>query len=200
MNSNITKETVRTLIDQKGEARGIAFQTDEKFILFKDGVEKLGEIESQIGLLIDEDFKYDKIDTSGFYPVGLRAVSILVIVESLGLNDSGIKDMGFLAPKTSMAIRLFTRYFLSIEKVFEKVAMIWSRHYTLGTLEPLEINHSENYLKLKLKDFNVHPVFCTYLSGYFKKIGEMATKDKVTIKEIECCFKEGKDHIFEIRW
>ena len=62
------KETVRTLIDQKGEARGIAFQTDEKFILFKDGVEKLGEIESQIGLLIDEDFKYDKIDTSGFYP------------------------------------------------------------------------------------------------------------------------------------
>ncbi|MGB3988498.1 MAG: hypothetical protein WBK67_02270 [Minisyncoccales bacterium] len=200
MNLNITKETVKTLIDQKGEARGIAFQTDEKFILFKKGAEKLGEIESQIGLLIDEDFKYDKIDASGFYPVGLRAVSILVIAESLDLDDSGIKDMGFLAPKTSMAIRLFTRYFLSIEKVFEKVAMIWSRHYTSGTLEPLEINHSENYLKLKLKDFNVHPVFCTYLSGYFKKIGEMATKDKVTIEEIECFFKEGKDHIFEIRW
>ncbi len=198
----ITPEEIRSLLKIPGKVRGQVFSTDLEYLRKKkgkEGVELLKKKMKELGNPID----YERIKIFEWYPVGLRAVSLLVIKELFQLGDKEISEMGNLAPKFSFIIKLIMKHFLSIERVFQESPSYWEKHYTVGKLEPVELNEKEKYLKVHLKDFKVHPILCTYLfeDGYFLRIAQYVLKSPTILsKETKCVFKGDPYHECLISW
>ncbi len=200
MTFELTKDIAEKIMAEKGEVRGTVFITDKKFIVMKGGDESLKEVEMEIQEVTGKEFRYSDIEPANFYPTGLRIISLLATAKILKMNDDDVREMGSSAPKVSMTVRLFARYFLSLDKTFEQVATIWLRHYTRGELEPFDMDKKERFFILKLNNFRGHPIFCTYLSGYFSRIAEMVIKENIKIEETECALKNNKSHSFKVTW
>jgi hypothetical protein len=203
-NELFSKETIKKLMTIKGEVRGVVFRTDKEYILKEKGKQGLEQVEAELERA-GAPFKYEAVQTMDFYPVGLRIVSLLAIKKVFNMSDKEVESMGIFATKVSFIIKLFIRYFLSLKRVFFKEApKIWKKHWTFGELIPKELNETKKYGVIVVKDFHLHPVFCTYLRGYFCGIMKMVVKsDKITCEEKKCGFTEsGKDksHEFLLKW
>jgi len=198
----ITKEEIKKLMEIEGQARGVVLKTDAEYVLVKRGEEGLKKIEKELGKL-GHPLNYRKIKSMEFYPVGLRALSLLVIKKALNFDDEKIEDMGLVATKKSLIIKLFVRYFLSMKRVFfEEAPRIWRKHWTKGTLVPVELNEEKKYGLLRLKDFDLHPLYCSvYLCGYFSGILQMLVKTpEITCQETKCSFKGDEYHEYLLKW
>lgn len=197
----INKEIVDRLIKIKGSVRGVVFKTDKEYILKEKGQEGIKIMEKELkrlGIPLD----YKEIKTLDFYPVGLRAISLLTMKKSFNFDDKEIEKVGLFATKVSFIIRLFIRYFLSLKRVFLKESpKIWEKHWSVGKIIPVELNEKEKYGIVKLSGFNLDPIFCRYLRGYFCGIVKMLVKeDKVICKENKCAFLGDDSHEFVLKW
>lgn len=197
--AELAKEIVQNLMEMAGEARGAVFKTDQDFILKKGGEEGLRKVEEELRKL-GHPIKYKEIENSAFYPVGLRVLSLLVISKVFNLSEREIKEMGKIASQVSLIIKLFMQYFLSLRKTFEQVSKIWRKHYTIGDLVPVELNEEKKFVILRLNNFNLHPLLCQYLSGYFLKVAEMIVKSPVQCQETKCFFRGDNYHQFLVKW
>ncbi len=201
MNNTINKETVNDLMKIKGEVRGVVLKTDEEYILKEKGKEGLEKVEQKLKEL-GHPIKYEEIRTMDFYPVGLRVLSLLAVREVFNFSDEEIRKIGTFATKMSLIIRLFTKYFLSVRRVVMKESpRIWSKHWTVGKLVPVELNEKQKYAVIRVEGFDLHPIYCIYLEGYFAGILQMLVKSpKVDTKETKCAFKGEPYHEFLIKW
>jgi hypothetical protein len=201
MNQELTKETVKELMEIKGEVKGVTLKTDADHVLKEKGEEGLKRLEIELESLGCQ-IKYREIKTMAFYPVGLRAISLLAIKKVFNYDDKKIEEMGFLATKRSLIVKLFVKYFLNLQRVFSKEApRLWKKHYTIGELIPVELNEEKNYAILRLKEFNIHPILCLYLGGYFCGITQMIVKaQQINFKETKCTFRGDDYHEFLITW
>ncbi len=195
----INKKIADELMLHKGEFRGVALKTDEKFILNRGGEEAIKEIESEITKL-GYSLDYSNINSMAFYPIGLRMISLLVIINKFKMEKEDIIEMGSFAPKVSVVIKFFLQYFISPQKTFNQVSEIWKKHYTIGEVVPIKISDKDKEASIKLQDFKIHPAFCIYLLGYLSKIVEIVIKGQAQGKEQECPFKDGKDHVYSFKW
>ncbi|PIP23374.1 MAG: hypothetical protein COX90_03550 [Candidatus Nealsonbacteria bacterium CG_4_10_14_0_2_um_filter_38_17] len=194
----LTKELAKELMEIKGEARGVVFKTDADSILKQKGREGLRRVEKRLKE-VDYPIEYGKIKEMDFYPIGLRAVSLLAIKEVFNFSKEDIKKIGTEAPKISFIIKLFTQYFFSLNQLAQKAADIWQRHYTIGQLSA-KVNEKEGYAILEVHDLVIHPVFCSYLEGYFLTILRMLVKKTVISEESKCTFKGDEYHEFLLKW
>lgn len=201
MNEIINKETIDQLMKIKGEVRGVVLKTDEGYILNEKGREGIIQLEKKLEEL-GHPIKYDQIKTMGLYPVGLRVLSLLVIKELFNFGDEDIRKMGTFATKKSLIIRLFLKYFLSMKRVvMEESPKMWRKHWTVGKLVPSELNEKQKYAVIRVEGFDLHPVYCIYLEGYFAGIVHMLVKSpNVDSKETKCAFKGDSYHEFTIKW
>ncbi len=201
MNNTISRETIDNLMKIKGEVRGVVLKTDEEYILKEKGKAGLEKVEQRLKEL-GHPIKYKEIRTMDFYPVGLRVLSLLTIREVFNFSDEEIKKMGTFATKMSLIIKLFTKYFLSVRRVVMKESpRIWSKHWTVGKLVPIKLDEEQKYAVLKVEGFDLHPIYCIYLEGYFAGILQMLVKSpKVNTKETKCAFKGESYHEFLIKW
>ncbi len=179
----------------------MVLKTDAQFVLKEKGKEGLKKVEKKLeewGLPLH----YEKIKTMDFYPVGMRILSLLGIKEVFNFDQRKIWEMGNFAPRVSFLIKLFIQYFVSVERTFFKECpKIWRKHWSIGELQPIELNLKQKYLVVRIKDFNIHPLYCIYLSGYFSKFTQMLIKTKkVECQEEECFFRQGKHHQFRVKW
>jgi len=198
----ITKEEISKLMEVKSQARGVVFKTDTEYILAEKGEEGLKKLEEELEKL-GHPIKYKEIKSMEFYPAGLRALSLLVIKKTFGFDDKKIENMGLVATKKSIIVKLFIRFFLSLDRVFFKEApRIWQKHWTAGELVPVELNEEKKYAILRLKNFNLHPLYCSvYLQGYFAGILQMLIKSpEMSCQETKCSFKGGEYHEYLIKW
>jgi hypothetical protein len=196
----ITKEEIKKIMEIKGKVRGVVFQTDAEYVREKigeKGLEKLEIKTKELGHPID----YDKIKAMDWYPLGLRVLSLLAIKEAFNWGDKEIKDMGNSAPKYSFIVRMLMKYFLSAKRSFKESPKYWVKHYTVGKLEAYKFNEKEKYLVLRLNDFKIHPLLCTYYLGYFLRIAQYVIQsEEISIEETQCMFKDHPYHEFLIRW
>ncbi len=201
MEQKLTKEQAQKLMNIKGEVRGVTFKTDIEYILREKGERGLKEVEQALEKL-GVNLKYKDINTMDFYPVGLRVLSLLVIKDVFNFSNDKIKEMGLFATKVSLIIKLFTRYFLSLQRVFFKEApRIWKKHWTVGTLLPVELNEKEQYAIIRLKNFNLHSIYCHYLGGYFCGVLQLIIKStQITSEETKCSFLGDEYHEYLIKW
>ena len=199
MNQELTKETAEKLMEIKGEARGTSFRIDREFILRKKGEEGLKKIEAEMERL-GCPIKYEEIKTSGFYPIGWRVLSLLVIKNIFDFDEEKIEEMGKFAPKVDFIIKFFLKHFLSIQKTIKQVSKMWRKHYTIGELIPLEVDEKKKRIVIIIKNCNLHPIFCRYLIGYFTAISEMVVRQSVNVRETKCFFRGDKYHEYLITW
>lgn len=196
----ITKEKVKKLMEIKGEARGVHFKNDADFVLKEKGKEGLKKLEKELKRL-GCPIEYKKINQFNFYPIGLRAISLLAIKQTFDWPDEKIKELGSFAMKFSWVIKLLVGYFSSLEKTLREASNFWLKYFTVGQLEVEEKKIEEGYVILKIKNFNLDPIYCRCLEGVFAEIAKMTTKAKeVVCQEIECPFEKGKEHRFLIKW
>ena len=178
----------------------MVFKTDHRFIMDSAGEEGVKKVEEELERM-NCSFNYDEeADNMSFYPVGMRVLSIIATGRALGLDREGVRKMGENAPKFSLMIKFFMRYFLSGEKIFEKAGEMWDKHYSVGKLEPVEHNQEEEYMTARLYDIDLHPIFCDYLSGYFGSILKMGVGKDVSVEEKTCIHQGGEYHEFIFRW
>jgi len=200
MNEIINKEITQGLMEIKGEARGTHFKNDADFVIKEKGKEGLEKVEKELERL-GYPIEYEKINQFAFYPAGLRAISLLAIKKVFDWPDEKIKELGAYAMKVSWIIRIFMKYFFSTEKVFKEAQKTWSQYFTFGELIVEESDLKKKYTILKVKNFNLHPIYCRCLEGVFLELGKLILKPhKISCEEIECSFKEGKRHRFLIKW
>lgn len=201
MSEMLNKEIIDKLMEIKGEARGVVLKTDEEYILKEKGKKGLEELEKRLEEL-GHPIKYDQIKTMDFYPVGLRILSLLAIKEVFNFSDEEIRKMGTFATKMSLIIRLFTKYFLSIRRVVMKESpKMWSKHWTIGKLVPVKLDEKQKYAVIRVEEFDLHPLYCIYLEGYFAGIVQMLAKaSKIDSRETKCSFKGDPYHEFTVKW
>jgi hypothetical protein len=194
----LTKNLAEKLMNIQGEARGITFKTDANFVLAEYGRTALDKVEALLAK-VGQSFKYGRIQSMAFYPIGLRILSLLAIKEALNLPQSKIQEMGARAPKESLLIKLFMKFFLSLQSTKKQVPLMWQKHYTKGELTA-EPHEKERYIVVRLKGLTLHPLFCVYLKGYLGTIAHMVVKQPVRSQETECPFQGGQCHRFLMKW
>lgn len=193
------KEIINKIMSTKGEVRGVAFQTDARFIQEHEGESGLNAVEEEarkMGYPID----YDKVKAMTWYPIGLRVISLLAAMKALDWGTSQITDMGRSAPKYSLITKLILKYFVSTKKIVEKIPAYWHKHHSIGSLDPEEFREDEKYLVIRLRDFKVHPIMCSYLTGYYLGVGEMTGVKNLTGEEVKCMHRGDEYHEFIVRW
>jgi len=201
MNQELTKEIAKKLMEIKGEARGVVFKTDIEYILGEKGEEGIKKLEDELEKL-GYPVKFKEIKTMEFYPVGLRAISLLAIKKVFNFDDEKIKEMGFYGTKISLIIKFFIKYVFSFQRVFFKESpKIWREHWTIGEMAPVELNEEKKYAILRLKDFNLHPIYCRFLEGYISGLIQLMVKSpKIICEETKCTFRGDEYHEYLIKW
>ena len=191
------------LMEIEGEARGINFKNDRDFVLRKKGRKGLAKLEAELKRL-GCPIKYDQIDTYKFYPVGLRAISLLAIKKVFNMKDKDIGDVCGFATYVSMMVKIYMKFFSSPEALVEKAPLIWREHFSIGEFSIDDQSVEKKYGVVRIKNFKVHPIFCRCLEGYFRSMAAtiIQTKDPktTTCKEVKCEFKGDDFHEFLVKW
>jgi hypothetical protein len=204
MEEIISKEELEKIKEIKGEVKGAVLKSDVSFILEragKDGIKKIERKTEELGFL----FKYNKIESLKFYPIGLRVVSLLVIKNIFGFSDEEIKNMGRQVPKDSFVLRLSTillGFSKEPKKLYANAPMVWRRFVTVGEFTVPEFSEGDGGRVIdRIEHFDIHPILCVYLSGILEHFHEIARKAKeATVREIKCSFKGDEFHDFLIEW
>jgi len=201
MNQELTKEIAQKLLEIKGEIRGVDLKTDAEFVIKEKGKEGLKKVEEELKEL-GYPIEYGKIETMNFYPGGLKALSLLAIKKTLNFSDEKIMEMGVIAPKISIIIKLFIKHFFPIRKFFfQESPKIWKEHWTTGEFIPVELDEEKKFAVARVKDFNLHPVYCTYLRGYFSTFTQITVGGREIIcQETKCPFRGDEYHEYLIKW
>jgi hypothetical protein len=196
----LTPKEIKKIMEKPGQVRGAVFNTDAKYILEKKGEEGLKKVEEKTrewGQPID----YKKTKNMGWYPVGLRAVSLLAAEEVFNWRDEEIEDMGYSAPTHSFIVKLLMKYLLTLEQTYKKSPSYWAEHYDIGELRVPEYNEKGKYLVLQIFNFELHPILCSYYVGYFRKIAELGSRQEITdIEKTKCSFRGDSCHEYVIKW
>jgi predicted hydrocarbon binding protein len=200
MEYEATQEEIKRLLEMKGDARGIVFKTDYLFVLDKFGEEGVEKVEQEIEKM-GYSFSYkNNINSMDFYPIGLRAVSLLAISKVFNFGKKEIEEMGKTAPKSSIMVKFFMRYFLSVENIFDKAGEMWDKHYTVGAVESFDINIEKKYVVLRIYDINLHHIVCDYLQGYFSSIAKMGIGEDIITEGTKCIHRGDDYHEIVLRW
>ncbi len=200
MTYQLTEEEINKILNTEGEVRGVVFKTDRRFIIDTSGEEGMKKVEEELQKM-KCPFNYEEeADNMSFYPIGMRALSVVAVARALNLSTEEVVRMGANAPKFSLMIKLFMRYFLSPETIMEKAGEMWEKHYTVGKLEPVEMNKEEKMLRARLHDINLHPALCDYLRGYFSSVIEMGVGGEVNCEEVKCIHRGDEYHEFVVKW
>jgi predicted hydrocarbon binding protein len=197
----LKREELDQLMQIKGEVRGVVFHTDAAYVLEKEGEEGVKKLESRVKEL-SYPINYRNPQITGWYPVGLRMISLLLVKDAFGWSNEKIKTMGNTAPKFSFIIKILTKFFISIRKIVEKSPQTWNKHYrNIGKLEGVKVDERGKEAILRLSEFKVHPLFCLYLEGFFARVASLGlTSRKVECKETKCVFRGAPYNEFKITW
>lgn len=194
----ISKAEVDKLMEIRGQVRGAVFETDAAFIRNRFGEEGLNKVKAALQEL-GHSVPYENLNAMEWLPLGLRALSLLVIKDVFDWDDDHVKEMGDAAPKYSFIVKLLMKFFVSPRMAFSHAPEYWVKHYDIGRLEPVHLDEATGNAVIRLYDFNVHPLYCKYLEGYFQRLFKfMYPNSHIEIKETKCMCNHSTHHEFRV--
>lgn len=194
----INKKDAEKLMNIAGKVRGAVFETDAEFIKNRFGEEGLERVKNALREL-GHPIIYENINSMEWLPLSLRALSLLVIKDVFNWSDDEIKDMGDAAPKYSFIVKLLMKFFVSPRVAFSHAPEYWVKHYDIGKLVPVELEETTGNAVIHLHDFNVHPLYCKYLEGYFQRLFKfMYPNSHIEIRETACMCDHSPHHEFVV--
>lgn len=199
---NNFKETVERLKNLKGNVKGDCTEAIVKYLKEIKKESYLPEIQKKMMTEYGFNEDLEKIKPLNWYPIAFEVALIFSIKEVLDLKDDEIKDLGRNLPKIAFIVRVLMKYFLTLKRGYEEAPNFWKKHYDFGIMENVEFNQEERFLILRIKDFNLHPLYCTFLEGYLETIVKYSViSEKVWVEEVKCSFRqEASFHEFKIKW
>ena len=199
MISQETRELIEELKKVEGECRGVSLQSPLEYVKLNYGEEIVNDVErelSEVGLPTRKDIKVLKM-----YPVGYMTIVHLIIKDVLSCDYSEIRKMGYSLPQLSFIVRTLSTYFISPERTFKETPNYWKKHFTVGSLVPVEIDIEKKYLILRIEGYKTHPIDCVLFEGYFSRMIGYTLKAKNISGEEKKCIHNGEEcHEFLIKW
>jgi len=200
MEEIFSKEIADKFMSFKGEVRGVSLKNYADFIIKKDGEEGLKKAEKALAE-VGYPIKYRELITMNFYPLGYQALSIAAMRKILNYDDETFYELGCLQPKISLMIKIFLKYFFSIDMLAKKVPDMWKKSYTVGELKVIELDKEKRHMILRLENFSCHPIQCHQtLRGYFPAVLKMVLKAEPTCQETKCTFRGDNYHEYLLKW
>ncbi|MDA3803074.1 MAG: hypothetical protein PF488_04275 [Patescibacteria group bacterium] len=129
----IEKKELKKLLKIKGVVRGSVLKTDLQYVLDKKGEEGIKKIKREIKKIVP-DFDYNEVKNTDWYPIGWRALSLLIIIETFNWDEEEVFRMGQAAPKNSFIAKTILRFFVSLKKTVEEIPKYWRKHYSVGKM------------------------------------------------------------------
>lgn len=195
----LSQERIDRLMALPGKVRGSGFQEVISSIRKREGeggVKRLEKATNDLGI----ELHFNDIQPMEFYPLGKGAVVYALIKEMFDYKEKDFQEMGRFESRVSFIIKLFLKYFFSMERVVEEAPKMWKKYYTVGSLEVEEYDEKEKYAKLVLRDFNYVPVVCKVFEGYFSSIIKMITGKEAICRETKCSYEGDEYHEFLVEW
>jgi len=200
MEKLLTKKLVKELRALPGEARGMNLKNDADFILGKKGEQGLRQMEAEMKK-VDYPLDYSQIKAYEFYPIGMRAASLLAARQVFDWNNEDIKEMCGFATYITLIGRIGLKFFHSIDDIALHASQLWKEYFSQGELSIPDYDLEKKYAVIRVKGFDGHPIFCPCMAGYFEKLGKITTKTKkVKVKETKCQYKGDDCDEFLIKW
>lgn len=199
MDNLVSREEVKNLMECEGEVRGVSIKDTANFVLKEEGKEGLRKLEKAMEDL-GHPLNYEDIRKMDFYPLGLWGLYMLAMKRIFDYDDDKIRELGADNAKSSLIVRLFMKYFFSIEKIVKEAPKIWNKYNTAGNLKVAEYSEEENYVILRIEDYHFHPIHCRNLEGYLPAIVQMVVKDQTTCRETKCIYQGDEYHEFLVEW
>jgi len=181
----------------EGECSASTFTPNIEYIRKKRGI---GGVEAVLKVLNDYGYDYttDRFRGLTKVPVDLRRDMLFAARDALGWDDEQIKDMGYNAPKVSFVLKFFIGMFGNVKRIFEHAPEMWRKHYTVGRLR--KVHFEQGRIVIAVEDFDLDPLVCKYLEGYFRGVSELAPVGKVGVAETKCTFRGDERHEYELTW
>ena len=194
------EETVAKLKKIKGKVRGSCSESMVNYLRAIGKEKYFPKIQEKLREYGSEE-RMEQIDSLKWYPIAFEVVLIFSIKEVLNWEEKEIKELGKNVPKMSMVVKLLMKYFLSAKRSYRETPTYWKKHFNFGEILTPEFNEKEKYFILRIKDFNLHPLYCKFLEGYFETMATFVIRAKnFESKEIRCSFKGHPYHEFKISW
>jgi len=195
----ISQEELQKLMGVDRKVRGMGIKAHADFVLEREGEEALAKLEKAI-TEAGYPVKYAELDNMVFYPQGLEVATLIAIQRLFNYDEEKFEEMGKFGVKISLLVKLFMKYFISLEKLAQQASPMWKKGGDLGDLKIGHYSKEEKYIILRIENFNSHPLYCPVFRGYFSKAIEMITGKEATCQETKCGFKGGEFHEFRIEW
>lgn len=195
----ITKEKAKELMGIKASSIGVAIKSDFEYILKKEGEYGLRKMEKEMERLGCE-IKYKEIKELNFYPIGFQAIALLVIKKIFDYSDEEFVKIGRFSFKLPTVIRIFMKYFGSLDLLAKQAPKMWNRYYTMGDLKIKEFDAMEGKIAIQVKNFSLTRLHCLTFEGYLSEIVKTVVKKQVKAKETKCVFRGDNYHEFLVEW
>lgn len=195
----ISKNELEELMSLKGEVKGTGIKTHGDFILKEEGRRGLKRLEDALAGA-GYPIKFKDVKSTIFYPFGVEAIVLLAIKRLFNYDDKKFNEMGRFHAKSSLLIRLFMKYFVSMERIAKQGPNLWRKYFSVGDLEIIEIDKKKKCVILRVKNFKFHPLHCQVLTGSIPIIIQMIVGQKVEGKETKCIYRGDEYHEFLLQW
>lgn len=194
-------ETIESIKQINGSVKAVALQTDKIYIEIQEVENGVSLVEEEMGKM-GFPFCYNTLKSpTDLVPLTVRIASLLAIKKVFHLEDAQIREMGRLATKSSFFTKLTLRYLVSLKKMAKEIPRHWERHYTIGSMDPGELYEDERFFIVRLRDFTIPTIFCTYLSGYIIGIVELIGNfTNLAVLETKCQHRGDEYHEFRVTW
>lgn len=195
----IPLEELKQLQKIKGEIRGVIIKGDGDFVLKEKGREGLRLLEEKMAFY-GYPIQYDKIKIMAFYPLVIDAVNLVLIKRLFKFDEKKMNELGRFLSRSSLVLRIFMKYFVSLDMVAKKAPLIWRKNYSVGELEVAGLNKEKRELIVRIKNFSPHHYYCLVVPGYLSSVVEMIVRKKVRCKERKCIFRGDPYNEFLLCW
>lgn len=199
MEEIISKEEFNELMNLEGKVKGTGIKTHGEFILKEEGEEGLKKLENTM-VRLGYPIKFKEIRATTLYPFGAEAVILVAIKRLFNYDNKKFQEMGKFHAKSSLIIRLFMKYFVSLQRMAKEGPKIWRRYFTVGDLEAVEINEEKKRLIFRVQNFKFHPLHCQILMGSLPTIIQMILGKPVIYEETKCLYRGDDYHEFLVKW
>jgi len=193
-------EILKKVRQTGGNVKGACTRAIFEYLRMAAEEKKIKEIKEKLkfyGYSLDPE----KISPVRMYPLDFELAILFVLQEVLGWQEKEIKELGRNVPKLSFIVKFFIRYLVNLELGYKSSPVYWRSHFDIGQTETPEFNLKDKYLVLILKNFDLHPIYCVFLTGYFETMAKfILNREKVECFEEECTFKGFPYHKFIIKW
>ncbi len=195
----VSQEEIGEFKKIKGEVKGVSLKENFDFVLKEEGEAGLKKLEDAL-YEAGCPLKYQEIKSMIFYPLWLDAVLLTAVVRLFGYEEEKLREMGRFEPKNSLIIRIFIRYFISLERAAQEVPKMWRQTFTVGDLRVKELDKKAGCGTLILENYRFIPLQCQILQGYFSSVLQMIVGKEVSCQETKCVFRGDEYHEFSFHW